>query len=51
MDLREVRYEAPLTQFLFHKATQGNIPLSGTFELTPLCNLSLIHISEPTRPY
>ena len=40
MDLREVRYEAPLTQFLFQKATKGNIPLSGTFELTPQCNFT-----------
>ena len=40
MDLKEVRYEAPLTQFLFQKATRGRVPLSGTFELTPLCNFS-----------
>lgn len=40
MDLKEMRYEAPLTQFLFQKATQGRVPLSGTFELTPLCNFS-----------
>ena len=40
MDLREVRYEAPLTQFLFQKASRSNIPLSGTFELTPQCNFA-----------
>lgn len=51
MDLREVRYEAPLTQFLFHKATQGKIPLSGTFELTPLCNFScrMCYIRQTAR--
>ncbi|WP_295585014.1 radical SAM protein [uncultured Oscillibacter sp.] len=40
MDLKEVRYEAPLTQYLFHKASQSRIPLSGTFELSPVCNLA-----------
>lgn len=30
----------PLTDFLFNKASLMNIPLSGTFELTPLCNFS-----------
>ena len=52
MDLKEVRYEAPLTQFLFKKASAARIPLSGTFELSQACNfncrmcsmLSLIHI-------
>ncbi len=40
VDLKEVRYEAPLTQYLFHKASQSRIPLSGTFELSPVCNLA-----------
>ncbi len=40
MDLKEVKYEAPLTRYLFHKASSGKIPLSGTFELTPECNFS-----------
>ena len=40
MDLKEVRYEAPLTQYLFTKASQKKIPLSGTFELSPVCNFS-----------
>ena len=40
MDLKEVRYEAPLTQYLFTKASQRKIPLSGTFELSPVCNFS-----------
>lgn len=30
----------PLTDFVFHKASQRRIPLSGTFELTPMCNFS-----------
>lgn len=34
----EVYYETPLTSALFHKASQKKIPLSGTFEVSPLCN-------------
>lgn len=30
----------PLTDFMFGKASRGRIPLSGTFELTPMCNFS-----------
>lgn len=30
----------PLTDLLFEKAARGGIPLSGTFELTPMCNFS-----------
>ena len=40
MDPKEVRYEAPLTKFLFNKASADRIPLSGTFELSPVCNLA-----------
>ena len=40
MDLKEVRYEAPLTHFLFSKASAGKIPISGTFELSPVCNFA-----------
>ena len=29
-----------LTDFMFYKAGNARIPLSGTFELTPLCNFS-----------
>lgn len=32
--------EAPLTSFLFSKASKMKIPLSGTFELSPVCNFS-----------
>ena len=32
--------EAPLTEHLYRRATQQGIPLSGTFELSPLCNLN-----------
>lgn len=31
---------SPLTDFMFYKADNAGIPLSGTFELTPLCNFS-----------
>ena len=31
---------SPLTDYMFYKADNAGIPLSGTFELTPLCNFS-----------
>lgn len=40
MNPNERRYEAPLTQFLFQKASGARLPLSGTFELSPVCNFS-----------
>lgn len=30
----------PLTDYLYQKSGAGRIPLSGTFELSPVCNLS-----------
>ena len=30
----------PLTDFLYAKATRMKVPLSGTFELSPVCNFS-----------
>lgn len=39
-NLLETRYEAPLTSMLFNKASQRKIPLSGTFELSPVCNFA-----------
>lgn len=38
MDAKEIRYETPLTDYLFQKASAGKIPISGTFELSPICN-------------
>ncbi|MCD7819065.1 MAG: radical SAM protein [Lachnospiraceae bacterium] len=32
--------EAPLTEFLHQKASRMLMPLSGTFEITPVCNMS-----------
>lgn len=32
--------EAVVTDFLFRKASRMGLPLSGTFELTPLCNMN-----------
>jgi len=32
--------EAPLTEYLHRKAVARGIPLSGTFELTPCCNMA-----------
>lgn len=31
---------SPVTEYMFYKAGQKGIPLSGTFELTPVCNFS-----------
>ena len=38
MDAKEIRYETPLTNYLFQKASVEKIPISGTFELSPICN-------------
>lgn len=38
MKTEEIRYETLLTQTLFQRATIKRIPLSGTFELSPICN-------------
>lgn len=38
MKTEEIPYETPLTSLLFHKASAYKVPLSGTFELTPMCN-------------
>ena len=40
MEVNEIRYETPLTQYLFQKADRQKIPLCGTFELSPLCNFN-----------
>lgn len=32
--------EAPITEYLHRKASKLLTPLSGTFELTPVCNMS-----------
>lgn len=38
MKAEEIRYETPLTNYLFRKASREKIPISGTFELSPICN-------------
>lgn len=40
MKPEELKVESPLTQMLLNKASQVYIPMSGTFELTPMCNFS-----------
>ena len=40
MENKEIYVEKPLTSFLFSKASKSQIPLSGTFELSPVCNFS-----------
>lgn len=40
MDFREIKNENLLTQYLFSKAVRSKTPLSGTFELSPVCNFS-----------
>lgn len=32
--------QSPLTEYLFRKAAAKGIPISGTFELTPVCNMN-----------
>ena len=39
MDKLDQRY-APLTELLFQKATREKIPLNGTLELSPICNMN-----------
>lgn len=34
------RKSITLSEFMLHKASAGRIPLSGTFELSPICNFS-----------
>lgn len=38
MDAKEIYYESLLTKMLFQKSSIKKIPLSGTFELSPVCN-------------
>lgn len=38
MDVKELRVETPLTNYMFSKASSAKIPISGTFELSPVCN-------------
>lgn len=40
MDIKKVRNTAPLTEFLYSKASRSGIPVSGTFELSPVCNFA-----------
>ena len=40
MKLQEIKKEASLTTHLFSNASKKKIPLSGTFELSPVCNFS-----------
>jgi len=40
MEQKNVRVEPRLTSYLFSKASRAKIPLSGTFELSPVCNFS-----------
>ena len=35
----QIPVEPPVTEYLFTKATRKKIPLGGTFELTPVCNM------------
>lgn len=39
MDKNDIKYNTPLTEYLYAKAGSMRLPLSGTFELTPQCNL------------
>lgn len=38
--MNQIPVEPAITEFLHRKATRARIPLSGTFELTPVCNMN-----------
>lgn len=38
MNLKELKHESQMTSKLFSKASSIRLPLSGTFELSPMCN-------------
>ncbi len=39
--MNKIKYvEAPITEYLHRKASKMLVPLSGTFEVTPVCNMS-----------
>lgn len=40
MNTNERYVESPITTFLMNKASQARIPLSGAFELSPVCNFA-----------
>lgn len=40
MGMINIPVEPPVTTYLFSKASRKGIPLNGTFELTPVCNMS-----------
>lgn len=40
MNPKEIKVETPLTSYMYHKASGEKIPISGTFELSPVCNFN-----------
>ena len=40
VEIEKRAVQPPFSQYLMNKATRRKIPLSGTFELSPLCNFS-----------
>ena len=40
MAMVNIPVEPPITEYLHAKASRLHIPLSGTFELTPVCNMN-----------
>lgn len=38
--MSEKQSSTPLTDYIYSKASRNRVPLSGTFELTPVCNFS-----------
>lgn len=50
-----IRYQIPhINQYLYAKADMRNIPLGGTFELTPMCNMNCrmcyVHLDQKQMP-
>ena len=40
MELKKMKREADISSYLFNKASRIKVPLSGTFELSPVCNFA-----------
>ena len=36
----KIPVEPQITEYIYRKATARRIPLGGTFEITPLCNMN-----------
>ena len=51
MSVLQIAPPNSLTEFLYRKATRMNVPISGTFELSPVCNFDcrMCYVRKTTR--